>query len=126
MASRPSRSRSGHGNDCAERPGAEGEPAIGPSGAVRVLVATKSVDSGKGIEGPATLVRESMGGDPFSGCLCVPGQAGGPNEAGVLGWNGLCLFAKRLEDGILRWPKIEDRVMGLSAAHLSALLEGLD
>jgi transposase len=35
-------------------------------------------------------------------------------------------FAKRLEDGIFRWPKIEDGVMRLSAAQLSALLEGLD
>lgn len=39
---------------------------------------------------------------------------------------GVCLFAKRLEDGEFRWPKIEDGVMRLSAAQLSALLEGLD
>jgi transposase len=26
--------------------------------------------------------------------------------------SGLCLFAKRLEDGIFRWPKIENGVMG--------------
>ncbi|MCK1552536.1 hypothetical protein IVB11_26590 [Bradyrhizobium sp. 177] len=26
----------------------------------------------------------------------------------------------------MRWPKIEEGVMRLSAAHLSALLEGLD
>jgi transposase len=26
---------------------------------------------------------------------------------------GLCLFAKRLEDGIFRWPKIEDGMMRL-------------
>jgi len=38
----------------------------------------------------------------------------------------LCLFAKRLEEGVFRWPKIEDGVMRLSAAELSALLEGLD
>ncbi len=38
----------------------------------------------------------------------------------------LCLSAKRLEDGIFRWPKIEDGVMRLSGAQLSALLEGLD
>lgn len=31
----------------------------------------------------------------------------------------VCLFAKRLEDGIFRWPKIEDGVMRLAA-------EGLD
>jgi transposase len=39
---------------------------------------------------------------------------------------GLCLFAKRLEDGKFRWPRIEDGVMRLSAAQLSALIEGLD
>ena len=33
---------------------------------------------------------------------------------------------KRLEDGIFRWPRVEDGVMHLSAAQLSALLEGLD
>jgi transposase len=36
------------------------------------------------------------------------------------------LVAKRLEDGEFRWPKMQDGVMHLSAAELSALLEGLD
>jgi transposase len=31
-----------------------------------------------------------------------------------------------LEDGKFRWPKIEDGVMRLSPAQLSALLEGLE
>ena len=39
---------------------------------------------------------------------------------------GVCLFAKRLEDGEFRWPKVQDGVMRLTAAQLSALLEGLD
>jgi len=38
----------------------------------------------------------------------------------------MCVFAKRLEDGKFRWPKIEDGVIRLTAAQLSALLEGLD
>ena len=41
---------------------------IGPTGAVRVMVATKPVDFRKGAEGLAALVRESMGVDPF---LCI-------------------------------------------------------
>jgi len=46
----------------------------------------------------------------------------------LLWWDGtgVCLLAKRLEDGQSRWPKIEDGTMRLSAAQLSALLEGLD
>jgi hypothetical protein len=37
---------------------------IGPSGNVRVLVATKPVDFRKGAEGLAALVRETMRTDP--------------------------------------------------------------
>ena len=59
---------------------------IGPTGAVRVMVATKPVDFRKGAEGLAALVRETMQADPFSRRrLCVPGEAGGPGEADLLG-----------------------------------------
>ena len=44
---------------------------IGPSGTVRVMVATKPVDFRKGAEGLATLVREAMMADPFSGAMYV-------------------------------------------------------
>ena len=44
---------------------------IGPTGAVRVMIATKPVDFRKGAEGLAALVRESMGADPFSGAVYV-------------------------------------------------------
>jgi transposase len=44
---------------------------IGPTGAVRVMVATKPVDFRKGAEGLATLVRETMTADPFSGAIYV-------------------------------------------------------
>ena len=100
---------------------------IGPSGAVRVMVATKPVDFRKGAEGLAVLVRETMTADPFSGAVYVF-RAKRADRVKLIFWDGtgLCLFAKRLEDGIFRWPKTEDGVMRLSAAQLSALLEGLD
>ena len=46
----------------------------------------------------------------------------------LLFWDGtgVCLLVKRLEDGKFRWPKIEDGVMRLSPAQLSAFLEGLE
>ncbi len=100
---------------------------IGPTGAVRVMVATKPVDFRKGAEGLAASVRETMQANPFDGAICVF-RAKRADRIKLIFWDGtgVCLFAKRLEDGKFRWPKIEDGVMRLSAAQFSALLEGLD
>ena len=100
---------------------------IGPTGAVRVMVAAKPVDFRKGAEGLAALVREAMGTDPFSGTVYVF-RARRADRIKLIYWDGtgVCLFAKRLEDGKFRWPKIEDGIIRLTAAQLSALVEGLD
>ena len=100
---------------------------IGPTGAVRVMMATKPVDFRKGAEGLAALVREEMKVDPFSGAVYVF-RAKRADRVKLIFWDGtgVCLFAKRLEDGTFRWPNMQDGVMHLTAAQLSALLEGLD
>jgi transposase len=100
---------------------------IGPSGTVRVMVATKPVDFRKGAEGLAALVRETMRADPFSGVVYVF-RAKRADLVKLIFWDGsgVVLVAKRLEDGKFRWPAIHDGVMRLSAAQLQALLEGLD
>jgi transposase len=100
---------------------------IGPAGAVKVMVATKPVDFRKGAEGLAALVRETMGADPFSGTVYVF-RARRTDRVKLIFWDGtgVCLYAKRLEDGEFRWPKLQDGMMRLTAAQLSALLEGLD
>ena len=100
---------------------------IGLTGPLRVMVATKPVDFRKGAEGLAALVREAMGADPFSGTVYVF-RARRADRVKLIYWDGsgVCLFAKRLEDGRFRWPNIEDGVIRLSAAQLSALVEGLD
>jgi transposase len=100
---------------------------IGLSGAVRVLVATRPVDFRKGAEGPVAQVRDVMGADPFDGAAYVF-RAKRADRVKLVFWDGtgVCLFAERLEDGRFQWPKIENGVMRLSAAQLSALVEGLD
>jgi len=100
---------------------------IGPTGAVKVMVATKPVDFRRGAEGLAALVRETMGAGPFSGAVYVF-RAKRTDRIKLIFWDGIgvCLYAKRLEDGEFRWPKLRDGVMRLTAAQLSALLEGLD
>jgi transposase len=100
---------------------------IGPTAGVRVMVATKPVDFRKGADGLAALVRDVVGADPFSGTVYVF-RARRADRIKLVFWDGtgLCLFAKRLEDGAFRWPAIEDGVIRLTAAQLAALLEGLD
>jgi len=100
---------------------------IVPSGAVRVLVATRPVDFRKGMDGLAALVRESLGCDPFSGVVYVF-RSRRADRVKLLLWDGsgLVLTAKRLEQGGFRWPAVGDGVMRLSASQLSALLDGLD
>jgi transposase len=98
-----------------------------PPGPLRVLVATKPIDFRKGMNGLAAFVKEQLGCDPFSGVIYVF-RAKRADRVKLLYWDGsgVCLFAKRLEDGKFRWPRIEDGVMRLSPAQLSALVEGLD
>jgi transposase len=100
---------------------------IGPTGALRVMVATKPVYFCKGADGPAALVREIMRADPFDGAIYVF-RAKRPDRLKLLFWDrtGVCLLAKRLEENDFCWPRIEDGVMRLTAAQLSALLEGRD
>jgi transposase len=100
---------------------------IGLGGGIRVMVSTRPVDFRKGAEGLAALVREEMKSDPFCGVVYVF-RAKRADRVKLIYWDstGVCLFAKRLEDGKFRWPNLQDGVIRLSAAQLSALLEGLD
>jgi transposase len=92
-----------------------------------VLVATRPVDFRKGADGLAALVRETMGANPFSGAIYVF-RAKRADRVKLIFWDGtgVVLVAKRLEDGDFHWPKVQDGVIRLTVAQLSALLEGLD
>ena len=70
-----------------------------------MTVATKPVDFRKGMEGLAMLVREHMKADPFSGAVYVF-RAKRADRIKLIFWDGtdLCLFAKRLEEGVLTAP----------------------
>ena len=92
---------------------------IVPSGAVRVLVATRPVDFRKGMDGLAALVRETLGSDPYSGVIYVF-RAKRADRVKLLLWDGtgLVLVAKRLEKNSFRWPQISDGVMRLTSSQI--------
>jgi len=98
-----------------------------PGKPVRVLVATKPVDFRKGMDGLTALVREHLRDDPFSGTVFVF-RAKRADRVKLVWWDGsgLCLFAKRLENGGFYWPAIEDGTIKLSGAQLAALIEGME
>jgi len=95
---------------------------IGPSGNTQILVATKPVDFRKQADSPAALVQKALGADPFCGTVYVF-RAKRADRVKLIWWDGtgLCLLSKRLEGGQFRWPRIEDGVMRLTPAQLSAL-----
>lgn len=67
---------------------------IGPTGVVRVIVATRPVDFCKGAEGLAALMRETMAVDPFSGAVYMF-RARRADRVRLIYWDGtgVCLFA---------------------------------
>lgn len=97
-----------------------------PAG-VRVLMATRPVDFRKGMDGLAALVKEELRADPYAGAIFVF-RARRADRVKLIVWDGtgLCLYAKRLEQGRFRWPPVVDGTMRLTPAQLAALIEGLD
>ena len=100
---------------------------IVPPTNVRVLVATAPVDFRKGMDGLAAYVQAQFRADPYSGIVYVF-RSKRADKVKLLFFDGtgVVLVTKRLEGARFRWPQVQDGVMRLSPAQLSALLEGLD
>ena len=98
-----------------------------PGRPIKVLVATKPVDFRRGMDSLAALVQEHLQDNPFSGTLFVF-RSKRADRLKLIWWDGsgLCLFSKRLEEGVFRWPAIVDGTVQLTSAQLAALVEGMD
>lgn len=99
-----------------------------PAG-VKVHVAFGYTDMRKGIDGLAMLVQGMLHQDPFSGHLFVF-RGRKANLIKIVFWDGtgLCLFTKRLDQGVFLWPpNVEPgRTLALNSALLSMLIDGVD
>ncbi|MBZ9919995.1 IS66 family insertion sequence element accessory protein TnpB [Mesorhizobium sp. BR1-1-12] len=100
---------------------------IGPTGAVKVMVAMKPVDFRKGCGGIGGASTRDDGRRSVQRRR-LRFRAKRTDRIQLIFWDGtgVCLYAKRLEDGEFRWPKVHDGMMRLTATQLPALLEGLD
>ena len=81
----------------------------------------------KSINGLSLLVEDQFGLDLFSGSLfafCNRRR----DLVKILYWqdNGFCVWMKRLEEDIFRWPDSEQQVMEVDQVALEWLLRGLD
>jgi len=93
----------------------------------KVYISCKPINLRKGFDGLTAEVSNVIGMDPFCGHLFVfRGKRG--DYVKILYWdgNGLCLFAKRLEQGRFVWPPLIDERFHITQAQLSLLLEGMD
>jgi transposase len=96
---------------------------------VKVHLALGHTDMRKGIDGLAMLVQAVLRQDPFSGHLFVF-RGRKANLIKIVFWDGtgLCLFTKRLEQGVFLWPPDVDagETLALSSEQLSMLIDGID
>jgi len=96
---------------------------------VKVHLAIDVIDMRKGLDGLAMLVQGVLRHDPFSGHLFVF-RGRRANLIKIVYWDGtgLCLFTKRLEQGVFQWPRNADPsgTIALTSAQLSMLIDGLD
>ena len=99
-----------------------------PAG-VKVHLALGHTDMRKGIDGLATLIREHLKKDPFSGLLFVF-RGKKASLLKILFWDGtgLCLFTKRIDHASFWWPRVAEPggTVTLTPAQLAMLIEGID
>jgi transposase len=95
----------------------------------RVHLAFGYTDMRKGMDGLAVLVQEVLNQDLFSGHLFVF-RGRRANLIKIVYWDGtgMCLYTKRIEDGVFLWPpNIEPgRTLSLTSTQLSALIDGIN
>ena len=81
----------------------------------------------RGFDGLAALVQNQLQANPLSGQVFVfRGRRGDRIKVLWFDGDGLCLLAKRLDEGRFVWPQANSGRVALSAAQLSMLLEGID
>lgn len=92
-----------------------------------ILVATKSIDFRRGINGLVAIVASALAADPYCGDVFIfrPRRA---DRLRLIFWDGsgMVLATKWLEGRRFAWPAPGDGAMVLSCEEFWLLLAGLD
>jgi transposase len=93
---------------------------------IKVYLVLGITDMRKSVNGLSILVSEHIGFDPLSGHLfafCNRRK----NILKILYWerNGFCLWYKKLEKSVFKWPRSEAEVLEIRERELRWLLDGL-
>ena len=94
---------------------------------VRIFVSTQPADMRRSFDGLAAMTVDVIGQDPLSGHLFVFRNKRG-DRVKILYWDrsGYCLWYKRLEAGVFRFPSAAGGSVEVQASDLALLLEGID
>ena len=99
-----------------------------PGVEVAVYLCVAPVDMRKQAATLALVVEQALKRDVFAPALYVFGNAK-RNRVKIVYWerNGLCLWAKRLEQQRFIWPAtVSDEAVSMTGQELNALLDGFD
>jgi transposase len=94
---------------------------------VRVYLAMGDTDMRMSINGLSVLVSTKLAENPLSGHLFAFTNRK-RTIVKILYWdrNGFCLWQKRLEKDVFKWPASEKEVLNISSRELQWLIDGLD
>jgi transposase len=94
---------------------------------VQIFVSTEPADMRRSFDGLSAMVEEVLERCPYSGHLFVFRNRRG-DRVKILYWDrsGFCLWYKRLEKGVFRFPSSEAGYVEMDATDLALILEGID
>ncbi len=93
----------------------------------KVHLACRPVSMRYGFDGLAAQVATVLKAEPYSGHLFLfRGKRGDCLKCLYYDGSGLCLVAKRLEQGRFVWPPIVDGALTRTPAQLALLIEAID
>ena len=93
----------------------------------RISLVAGVTDMRKSFNGLGEQVQHVLDENPFSGHLFI--FRGRRSDMIKILWadaDGLCLFTKRLEEGLFIWPAVRDGKGSITRAQLAMLREKLD